>query len=95
MRRERTKNSQKTPRAPILPTETLEVAARKEMLVDGVLGIAAYSSETVCIRTKCGFVEVMGKALVLCWSGEHRLLLRGHIENIGFSAPKRGEKRGR
>lgn len=95
MRREHTKNSPKTPRAPILPPETLEVAARKEMLIDGVLGIAAYSAERICIRTKCGLVEVQGQALVLCWSGEHRLLLRGRIENIAFSAPDRGEKRRR
>ncbi len=91
----KTHRDQRTPRAPILPPETLEIAGRREILLDGVLGIAAYSTENVCIRTKCGVVEVSGGALVLCWSGENRLLLRGCIENIAFHKPagkRKGEK---
>lgn len=91
----KTQKVKKTPHSPILPPETLEIAGRREILLDGVLGIAAYSTENVCIRTKCGFVEVSGGALVLCWSGENRLLLRGCIENIAFRKPvsrRKGEE---
>ena len=63
----KTQKEKKTPRSPILPPETLEIAGRREILLDGVLGIAAYSTENVCIRTKCGFDGAkIGKNNIIC-----------------------------
>ncbi len=90
MKREKnTKKAPRTPPTPLLPPETLEIAGRREVFIDGVCGIAAYSNELVRIRTKCGFVAVSGLSLTLCWSGEKRLLLRGHVQSVTFEPKKR------
>lgn len=89
MKKEIRQKAKRTPPAPLLPLETLEIAARREVLIDGVCGIAAYSKELIRIRTKCGFVTVSGASLTLCWSGEKRLLLRGHVQTIAFEPKKR------
>jgi hypothetical protein len=78
--------------SPILPKETLEIAERRELLITGVLGIEDYHTEKVRIKTAKGIVEVCGSAVLLCWAGEKRLLLRGHFETLRFEnrPPQKG-----
>ena len=68
----------------ILPRETLEIAERRELLINGVLGIEDYHTEKVRIKTTKGIVEICGSSVLLCWAGEKRLLLRGRFETVRF-----------
>ncbi len=67
---------------PLLPKETVEIAARRELLVGGVCGIADYSPERIGIRTGEGILAVCGNHLTMCWAGEKRLMLRGQILSV-------------
>ncbi len=84
--------AQSSPKAPILPRETLEIAERREILLAGVLGIDDYHTEKVRVKTTLGIVEAYGSSVSLCWAGEKRLLLRGHFEGLRFenSVPLKG-----
>lgn len=73
-----------SPKASLLPKETLEIAERKEILISGVLGIDDYHTEKVRIKTTKGIVEACGRSLSLAWAGEKRLLLRGYLEALRF-----------
>jgi hypothetical protein len=73
-----------SPKASILPKETLEIAERQEILLAGVLGIDDYHTEKVRVKTTLGIVEAYGSSVSLCWAGEKRLLLRGHFEGLKF-----------
>ena len=77
-------DKQTSPKAPILPKETLEIAERREILLAGVLGIDDYHTEKVRVKTTLGIVEAYGSSVSLCWAGEKRLLLRGHFEGLKF-----------
>ena len=94
MKREHSQKTPRPPLPPILPRESVEIAGRREMLADGVCGIAAYSKECIRIKTKCGIIAITGSALTLCWSGEHRLLLRGNIQNIAFESISKNKNGG-
>ena len=76
--------NQPSPKASILPKETLEIAERREILLAGVLGIDDYHTEKVRVKTTLGIVEAYGSSVSLCWAGEKRLLLRGHFEGLKF-----------
>lgn len=84
--------NQPSPKASILPKETLEIAERREILLAGVLGIDDYHTEKVRVKTTLGIVEAYGSSVSLCWAGEKRLLLRGHFEGLKFenTAPFKG-----
>ena len=77
-------DKQTSPKAPILPKETLEIAERREILLAGVLGIDDYHTEKVRVKTTLGIVEAYGSSVSLCWAGDKRLLLRGHFEGLRF-----------
>ena len=77
-------DKQTSPKAPILPKETLEIAERREILLAGVLGIDDYHTEKVRVNTTLGIVEAYGSSVSLCWAGDKRLLLRGHFEGLRF-----------
>ena len=49
-------------------------------------------SYAAIIKTVKGIVEVCGSAVLLCWAGEKRLLLRGHFETLRFEnrPPQKG-----
>lgn len=81
-----------TPKAPVLPHETIEIAERKEILLTGVLGIEDYHMEKVRIKTVKGFVELQGNSISLCWAGEKRLLLRGNFQTLHFE--KKSDEKG-
>ncbi|MBQ2988363.1 MAG: YabP/YqfC family sporulation protein [Clostridia bacterium] len=85
-------NQPRVSKPSILPKESLEIAERRELLIAGVLGIEDYHTENVRIKTTMGIVEAYGSSVSLCWAGEKRLLLRGHLEGIRFEnqIPKKG-----
>ncbi|MBR5188393.1 MAG: YabP/YqfC family sporulation protein [Clostridia bacterium] len=80
------------PKASPFPQETIEISNRHELLLGGVLGIEEYRTESVRVKTEKGAVSVCGVSLSLCWAGEKRLLLRGHIESLRFEnrPPQKG-----
>ena len=82
--RVRNRNTCRAPHPSVLPRETLEIADRKEILIAGVSGIEDYHTERVRVRTCRGIVEAAGDSILLCWSGEKRLLLRGNIREVRF-----------
>jgi len=86
------KKNRSSPPSPILPSETIEIAQRRELLITGVLGIEDYRTENVRIKTCGGIVEAYGSSLSLCWAGEKRLLLRGYFDGIKFETndPRKG-----
>lgn len=89
--KKRKQNTCPSPRAPILPRETIEIQERREILLTGVVGIEDYHTEKVRVKTCKGIVEGVGTAVTLCWAGEKRLLLRGNFTELRFESGPTGK----
>ena len=60
------------------------------LMVENHTGIEKYSSESVCLSTHCGIIEVSGRSLTLREVRKGALIIRGDIRHVSLPCAGKG-----
>ena len=60
----------------------LELLGQERILIENHLGVQAYGSEKICVKTSFGSVSVCGIALRLSCLSKERLVIQGPVTHI-------------
>ena len=65
-------------------TARISSVGSHSLMVENHTGIEKYSDKSVCLNTRCGIIEISGRALTLREVRRDALIIRGDIRHVSL-----------
>lgn len=71
--------------APLPGVPLVEILGNRRILVENHYGVIAYGQERICIKVRCGHIEITGKKLTIARMSDQQMIINGIVCSVNLS----------